>query len=535
MTVASFNFTAVRRLLRAGASGAITLVVVAIVWEIAGRSVLHAMLPPPSAIAVELWQNWAFYPPNIAATLSEAARGWLFGNLAAIVLACLFVMIPAVEVALLRVAIATYCLPIIAIGPILEIVFTGDQPKVIMAALSVFFTTLLGTMLGLRSADTTTLELVHAYGGNRWIALRKVGLPFALPSIFVALQMAIPAALLGAIIGEYLGGERGLGVAMVNAEQTFDLPRLWGFELVTAALAVAGWGLGAWVCRLATPWATERKIDAGAFAPHDAAPRTLVRDGLFLCGSIAIALGLWGSAIWALRLDDYFAKTPLDVWTYLTTASTAAANRLEIWNNLQVTVGDALIGYVGGTLFALVTAMTFVMARPVERALLPIVLTVRVIPLLSLTPLIVLLFGRGLLSVAVITGVITYFPTLLNLTAALRSVPRDILDVMSALNASALMTMVKVRLRYAVPALYASARIAAPGALIGAIVAEWLVTGEGLGSLMLSSAASSRYATLWASVTIVTLVSVLWYAAVGLVEGLVQAPPFRKTASGQRS
>jgi ABC-type nitrate/sulfonate/bicarbonate transport system permease component len=147
--------------------------------------------------------------------------------------------------------------------------------------------------------------------------------------------------------------------------------------------------------------------------------------------------------------------------------------------------------------------------------------------------LIVLLFGRGLLSVAVITGIITYFPTLLNVTAGLRSVPRDILDVMGALNASPLMTMLKVRLNYAVPALYASARIAAPGALIGAIVAEWLVTGEGLGSLMLSSAASSRYATLWASVAIVTLVSVLWYAAVGLVEGLVKAASFRKPAARQ--
>ena len=109
-------------------------------------------------------------------------------------------------------------------------------------------------------------------------------------------------------------------------------------------------------------------------------------------------------------------------------------------------------------------------------------------------------------------------PTLLNLTAALRSVPRDLLDLMDVLDARPLMTMLKVRLRYAVPALYTSARIAAPGALIGAIVAEWLVTGEGLGSLMLTSAASSRYATLWASVAIVTLVSVVWYAAVGAVE-----------------
>jgi sulfonate transport system permease protein len=150
-------------------------------------------------------------------------------------------------------------------------------------------------------------------------------------------------------------------------------------------------------------------------------------------------------------------------------------------------------------------------------------ITVRVIPLLSLTPLIVLVFGRGMAAVAVITGIITFFPTVLNVIQGLRSVPRDILDVMTALNAKPFTTMIKVRFMYALPALCASARIAAPGALMAAVVAEWLVTGEGLGSLMLSAAASSRYATLWASVAVVTLLAVLWYAAVGLTEAIVNS------------
>jgi ABC-type nitrate/sulfonate/bicarbonate transport system permease component len=76
-----------------------------------------------------------------------------------------------------------------------------------------------------------------------------------LPNLFAGLKIAAPAALLGAIIGEYLGGERGLGVAMINSQQALAIPRTWGIALVATALAGIGYGLTAVVGRLLTPWA----------------------------------------------------------------------------------------------------------------------------------------------------------------------------------------------------------------------------------------------------------------------------------------
>jgi ABC-type nitrate/sulfonate/bicarbonate transport system permease component len=238
--------------------GALGLAAVLVAWELAGRTVFadSRAVPPPTAIVAQLVKDGlAFYWPNIVTTLREAATGWLYGNVIAIALAVAFVQIPIVERALLQLALASYCLPVIAIGPVLAVLFSGDTPKVILAALSVTFTTLVGTLVGLRSADRTSLDLVRAYGGGSWMQLWKVRLRASLPSMFAGLRIAAPAAMLGAIIGEYLGAESGLGVAMINSQQSLAVERTWGIALVATALSGAAYGLTALVGRLLTPWA----------------------------------------------------------------------------------------------------------------------------------------------------------------------------------------------------------------------------------------------------------------------------------------
>ena len=238
--------------------GTLGLAAVLVAWELAGRTIFadSRAVPPPTAIVAQLFTDGLdFYWPNIVTTLREAAVGWLYGNVIAIALAVAFVQIPIVERALLQLALASYCLPVIAIGPVLAVLFSGDTPKVILAALSVTFTTLVGTLVGLRSADRTSLDLVRAYGGGSWMQLWKIRLRASLPSMFAGLRIAAPAAMLGAIIGEYLGAESGLGVAMINSQQSLAVERTWGIALVATALSGAAYGLTALVGRLLTPWA----------------------------------------------------------------------------------------------------------------------------------------------------------------------------------------------------------------------------------------------------------------------------------------
>ena len=160
----------------------------------------------------------------------------------------------------MRLGVASYCLPIIAIAPILSIRFHGQTPNIILAALSVFFTTL--DRHARRSAQRRQdrarrgPRVRRRRGSSK---LTKVRLRAALPSLFAALRIAAPAAVLGAIIGEYFGAERGLGVAMIASETGLEIARTWGLAIVAAALAGVAYGITALVGRLLTPWAPERR------------------------------------------------------------------------------------------------------------------------------------------------------------------------------------------------------------------------------------------------------------------------------------
>jgi ABC-type nitrate/sulfonate/bicarbonate transport system permease component len=119
-----------------------------------------------------------------------------------------------------------------------------------------FFTTLIGALVGLRSASASSIDLVTAYGGGQWAIMRKVRMKSSLPALFAGLRIAGPAAVLGAIIGEFIGGsENGLGVALVAARANADSARVWGVALVATAVAGLGYALIALVGRLLTPWA----------------------------------------------------------------------------------------------------------------------------------------------------------------------------------------------------------------------------------------------------------------------------------------
>jgi ABC-type nitrate/sulfonate/bicarbonate transport system permease component len=245
-----------RRPLPSWVSGLLGTLAIVLVWEVLAKTWLEGKgVPEPHLVVRQIFRDLSFMKPNVLRTLSEAGQGWLWGNLAALSLAFLAAMVPVLDRPLLRIAAVTYCLPPLAIGPILEAVLTGESPKIALAGLSVFFTTLVGAMLGLRSADRTSLDLVRAYGGGRWSQLVKVRLRCSLPALFAALRIAAPAAVLGAIIGEYLGGERGIGIALTVAQQGLHFERTWGLAFVAAALAGAGYALTALVGRLLTPWA----------------------------------------------------------------------------------------------------------------------------------------------------------------------------------------------------------------------------------------------------------------------------------------
>lgn len=220
-------------------------------------------IPTPLEVVRQLVKDgWGFYFRNGSVTLAEAAIGFAWGNGLALAFAAIALLVPKVENLTTQIAIITYCIPIVAIGPIVRLIVgapANGEPAgaaVVLAALSVFFTTMIGALTGVKSTDQRTLDVVTAFGGGVWQRVAKVQLLSALPSIFAAFKIAAPAAFLGAILGEYVGGpDVGFGPAMVNAQQSLEVARVWGVALVSGLLAGAGYALFGFLGRLLTPWA----------------------------------------------------------------------------------------------------------------------------------------------------------------------------------------------------------------------------------------------------------------------------------------
>ena len=496
--------------------------VVALWWILAVTVFAENNLVPTPAEVLRQYRHdgWDFYWRNAKATIEPALIGYGWGNGLAIVCACLIILVPALELGILRLAIATYCLPIISIGPILVILMTGNGPRIVLAALSCFFVTLIGVLLGLRSADATSLELVQGFGGNRWAQLAYVRSRAALPSLFAALRIAAPYALLGVMVGEYLGAERGLGVAMLSAQRTLQVERVWAIAFVASAVAGIGYLLATLASRALVRWPAPTISIASSTQRvlRGAGGRKLARPVATTLVSFGVLLLIWELTLRATGLDPFIAKGPADVWHWLVGDPAAGENRSILFDSLGKTLLHAGVGYVVGLGAALALASAFVLAPVLERSLLPVAITLQTIPLVAMVPLIAIVFGRGLAGVAVVCGMVTFFPTLVYVSVAMRATSPAVLLLFRAYHASKTAAFAKAILPTSVPALFASARIAAPAAMFGALLSEWLVTGDGLGYLMLQGGVTGKYVVVWAATALITLVSIAWYALVATAE-----------------
>ena len=152
----------------------------------------------------------------------------------------------------------------------------------------------------------------------------------------------------------------------------------------------------------------------------------------------------------------------------------------------------------------------------------PMVMVLRSVPLIAMTPLIALVFGQGVLGVMVVAAIVTFVPSLVLVTSGLETAPPQSIELARAFNLSASGTLWHIRARYALPSIFSAAKIAMPGAILGAVLAEWLLTGTGIGHLMAAALIGSDFLTLWASVAIISMVSLLFYEVVGSMESAMQ-------------
>ncbi|WP_067817793.1 ABC transporter permease [Nocardia inohanensis] len=239
--------------------------------------------------------------------------------------------------------------------------------------------------------------------------------------------------------------------------------------------------------------------------------------------SLILLVAIWYGFLQLYPQVGLVGKTPGEVWTYLVTGPDADGARRVIFDEMRITLRDATVGFGAGMGAALLVAALFVGVPAVSAAFMPVATLLRSVPLVVLTPIIVLVFGRGTLGVAVMAAIVVFFPALVMIMTGLQTAPRQAMELVAAYGGSRWTGLRMVAVPAALPSVFAAARVSVPGALIGALLGEWLGSGTGLGAGLIRAIPTFQYNRLWASIALVTVVSVLAYAIVGVLENLVLA------------
>jgi ABC-type nitrate/sulfonate/bicarbonate transport system permease component len=490
------------------------------VWELLGRFELVASgaLPAPSAILERLWADLKDYPPHVLATLEASLLGFAIGNAVAIAAGILFALSPLWLRLFRGVNIAIFALPPIAVSPVLVLTLSGMAPRVVLAALGCYFATMTATVIGLTQADARSLDVVRAYGGGAWSRMRLVQLRSALPSILGGFRIAAPNAVLGAILAEFGGGGRyGLGTYLLGSLGRADPARLWGIGLTATLIAGLAYALFAVIGNRMIGASRAVTIPAAAPVLRRAAESPEVRLAV-AAAAVALPLVLWWLLLKALGVPEMIAKTPAGIIDYLFLADSAASAQERLLTALAETLPITIVGLLAGLAFAFVLAILTDVLPAVTRTLMPVALVTQTMPLVALTPLLVLLLGRGTAVTLWITISVTFFPSFVTIAQGILMVPRPALEVPRAYGASKLQELWLVAIPASLPYLFAATRLAVPRALLGVMIAEWLATGAGLGNLLNQSRGYLDYGMIWTVAAVSVLIAIAFYQLVVLLE-----------------
>lgn len=228
-----------------------------VLWEVGVRltGVPMWLLPPPSAVLVALLEAGPQLLQHTARTLLETIVGLAVSVVTGVALAVAVDLLPTLRRALYPLLVVSQTVPIIAIAPLLVVWFGfGLLPRVLVVTLVCFFPIVINTAQGLAAADPDMVALLASMGADRWLLFRKVRLPGALPAALSGLRIAATYAVMGAVISEWIGASRGLGVFMIRSANSYLTARLFAVITLTSILSIALFGLVVLVERRAVPW-----------------------------------------------------------------------------------------------------------------------------------------------------------------------------------------------------------------------------------------------------------------------------------------
>lgn len=237
----------------------ITLALVIGVWALVTRpgGLPSYLLPPPGAVFAALWGGLAdgSYWPHIQFTLLSTLSGYVIGSVLAVIVGILIAESETFEKFVFPLIVAVQSMPKVALAPLILVWFGfGLSSKVVLVALICFFPLLVNTIVGIRRTDPELVEMCRSFSRSRTFIFLHVKLPSAASSIFAGLQIGIVLALIGAVVGEFIASEKGVGYLIGSATVNMSVSTMFAGVLILSAIGMAGSSLMRFLQRRIVFW-----------------------------------------------------------------------------------------------------------------------------------------------------------------------------------------------------------------------------------------------------------------------------------------
>ncbi|NIR31452.1 MAG: ABC transporter permease [Gammaproteobacteria bacterium] len=236
---------------------ALSLAVVVIAWHfsVVLFAIPEYLLPTPESVLTRLIEDFGFLLQHAGVTFYETMGGFLLSIAIGIPLAVALVWSPVLEKAIMPLLIVSQTFPKIAIAPLIIIWFgLGVFPKLLISFLVAFFPVLISAVAGMRSVDTDMIDLARSMQATPLRLFWKIRMPFALPHIFSGLKVAVAFAIVGAVVGEWVGANSGLGYLLLWANANLDTTLLFSILILLMVIGIALYYSVVFVERLLIPW-----------------------------------------------------------------------------------------------------------------------------------------------------------------------------------------------------------------------------------------------------------------------------------------
>ena len=235
----------------------IALVVVFIAWSAAVKvfAIPEYLLPAPLDVVNRIVREWHLLAKNGAYTLQSVLIGFFAGVAIGVPLAFAVVLSRSIERVTMPILVMSQTIPKVAIAPILVVwLGFGILPKIAIVFLITFFPIVVSTVVGLKSVESDMIDLVRSMGANTHKIMLRVRGPSALPQMFAGFKIAICLSVVGAIVGEFVGSDTGLGYLLLTSTGTLDGTLVWSALFILIAMGIILFAIVSKIERLLIPW-----------------------------------------------------------------------------------------------------------------------------------------------------------------------------------------------------------------------------------------------------------------------------------------